>query len=450
MNFASEYPLKIVVVGGGAAGMAAAASARRVNPTAEITVLEASKHVSYGSCGIPYYLGGLVEDVSKLVTYTPEEFRKSRKVEVLTNSYVKNISVSSKKVVYVSEKGDEKEIVFDTLVLATGARPAVPKIEGLGLNGVYTVRFLDGAVKLKEDLARSKRVTIIGAGYIGLELAENFKRVGKEVTVIELLPRPMPNIDPELAEIISRELKKNGVRLELNKRVIGFKGSGRVEKVVTEDAEYETDLAIIAVGVKPNVSLARQIGVELGESGAIKTNSRMETSVKGVFAAGDNSEANHMVLNRPVYIPLAQTANKMGYVAGANAAGGSEEFPGVVGSAITRVFDLEIGRTGLGEEDAKKYGVETKSVLIKARSRAGYYPDGREIWVKLILEKSSNVIIGGQIVGYEGVWGRIAALTLAITNRFNPKQLVFTDLPYAPPFNPVWDPLIVAARISLR
>lgn len=439
-----------MVIGGGAAGMAAAASARRVNPTADITVLEASRHVSYGSCGIPYYLGGLVEDVSKLVTYTPEEFRRSRKVEVLTNSYVKDINVSSKKVVYVSEKGEEREVEFDTLVLATGARPVVPKIEGLGLNGVYTVRFLDGAVKLKEDLARSKRVTIIGAGYIGLELAENFKRAGKEVTILELLPRPMPNIDPELAEIVSRQLKKNGVRLELNKRVVGLKGNGRVEKVVTEHVEYETDLVVIAVGVKPNVALARRIGVELGESGAIKTNSRMETSVKGVFAAGDNSEANHIVLNQPVYIPLAQTANKMGYVAGANAAGGSEEFPGVVGSAITKVFDLEIGRTGLGEEEAKKYGVETKSVLIKARSRAGYYPGGGDLWVKLILEKSSNVIIGGQVVGYEGVWGRIAALTLAIMNRFTPKQLVFSDLPYAPPFNPVWDPLIVAARVSLK
>ncbi|MBO3831853.1 MAG: FAD-dependent oxidoreductase [Candidatus Brockarchaeota archaeon] len=442
--------MKIMVIGGGAAGMAAAASARRVNPTADITVLEASRHVSYGSCGIPYYLGGLVEDVSKLVTYTPEEFRRSRKVEVLTNSYVKDINVSSKKVVYVSEKGEEREVEFDTLVLATGARPVVPKIEGLGLNGVYTVRFLDGAVKLKEDLARSKRVTIIGAGYIGLELAENFKRAGKEVTILELLPRPMPNIDPELAEIVSRQLKKNGVRLELNKRVVGLKGNGRVEKVVTEHVEYETDLVVIAVGVKPNVALARRIGVELGESGAIKTNSRMETSVKGVFAAGDNSEANHIVLNQPVYIPLAQTANKMGYVAGANAAGGSEEFPGVVGSAITKVFDLEIGRTGLGEEEAKKYGVETKSVLIKARSRAGYYPGGGDLWVKLILEKSSNVIIGGQVVGYEGVWGRIAALTLAIMNRFTPKQLVFSDLPYAPPFNPVWDPLIVAARVSLK
>ncbi len=442
--------MKIVVIGGGAAGMAAAASARRVNPTADITVLEASRHVSYGSCGIPYYLGGLVEDVSKLVTYTPDEFRRSRKVEVLTNSYVRDVNVSSKKVVYVSEKGVEMETGFDTLVLATGARPLIPKMEGLGLDGVYTVRFLDGAVKLKEDMACSKKITIIGAGYIGLELAENFKRVGKEVTILELLPRPMPNIDPELAEIVSRELKKNGVRLELNKRVLGFKGTGRVEKVFTEDAEYETDLVVIAVGVRPNVALAKKIGVELGGSGAIKTNSRMETSVKGVFAAGDNSEANHVVLNKPVYVPLAQTANKMGYVAGANAAGGSEEFPGVVGSAVTKVFNLEIGRTGVGEEEAKKHGVETKSVLIKAGSRAGYYPGGKDLWVKLVLEKASGVIIGGQIIGYEGVWGRIAVLTLAIMNRFTPEQLVFSDLPYAPPFNPVWDPLIVAARVSMR
>jgi NADPH-dependent 2,4-dienoyl-CoA reductase/sulfur reductase-like enzyme len=176
----------------------------------------------------------------------------------------------------------------------------------------------------------------------------------------------------------------------------------------------------------------------------------METNIKGIFAAGDNSEAYHIVLNTPVYIPLAHTANKMGYVAGANAAGGNEEFPGIVGSSITKVFNLEIGRTGVGEEEAKKFGIETKSVFIKSMSRAGYYPERKEIWIKLILEKSSNIIIGGQIVGYEGVWGRIAALTFAITNKFTPKQVLFTDLPYAPPFNPVWDPLIVAARVALR
>ena len=442
--------LKIVVVGGGAAGMAAAASARRVNPSAEITVLEASRYVSYGSCGIPYYLGGLVEDVSRLVTYTPEEFKRSRRDEVQINSYVKSINARSKTLVYVSEKGEEKEIGFDILILATGAKPLVPKMEGLGLKGIHTVRFLDGAVKLKEDLARSRRVTIIGAGYIGLELAENLRRIGKEVTILELLPRPMPNVDQELSTVISRELARNGVKLELNKRVVGFKGRERVEKVVAEDAEYETDLVVIAVGVRPNVSLARQAGVELGESGAIKTNSRMETSVKGIFAAGDNCEAQHIVLNKPVYIPLAQTANKMGYVAGANAAGGDEEFPGVVGSAITRVFNLEVGRTGLGEEEAEKHGFETKSVLIKARSRAGYFPEGGDIWVKLIIEKPSGRIIGGQIVGYEGVWSRIAALSLAITSRLTVKQIVFSDLPYAPPFSPVWDPLITAARVALR
>lgn len=443
-------PQKIVVIGGGAAGMASAASARRVNKDAEITVIEASKYASYGSCGIPYYLGNLVDDVSRLVTYTPEQFKKERNVEVLTDSYVTRIKVSLKTVEYVSEKGEEKELEFDSLILATGARPLVPKIEGLNLKGIHTVRFLEGAMKLKEDLASSKKVTIIGAGYIGLELAENLKKMNKEVTILELLPRPMPNVDSEIASIIEQELRRNGVKLELNKRVIGFEGKERVEKVVTENSKYETDLAVVAVGVKPNVSLAKQAGIELGKTGAIKTNSRMETNIRGIFAAGDNCESHHIVLNEPTYVPLAQTANKMGYVAGANAAGGNEEFPGIVGSAITKVFDLEIGRTGIGEEEAKKYGIETKSVFIKSRSRAGYYPEGKEIWIKLILKKSSNIVIGGQVVGYEGVWGRIVALTLAITNKLTPKQILFTDLPYAPPFNPVWDPLIVAARVALR
>ncbi|MGQ9596481.1 MAG: FAD-dependent oxidoreductase [Thermoproteota archaeon] len=445
-----DNSLKIVVIGGGAAGMASASSARRVNADAKITVLEASRYVSYGSCGIPYYLGNLVEDLSKLVAYTPEEFKRTRKVEVITNSYVKSINVNSKIIVFISENGEEREIEFDRLILATGARPVVPRMEGLGLKGIHTVRFLDGAIRLKEDLIRSRKVTIIGAGYIGLELAENLRRIGKEVTILELLPLPMPNIDPELAEVISREVRRNGVRLELNKRVIGFKGDEKVKKVLTEGSEYETDLVIIAVGVRPNVSLAKQIGVGLGKNGAIKTNSRMETNIDGVFAAGDNCEANHIILNEPVYIPLAQTANKMGYVAGANSAGGNEEFPGVVGSAVTKVFELEVGRTGIGEEEAKKYGIETKSILIKSRSRAGYYPGGRDIWIKLIMEKSNGTIIGGQIVGYEGTWGRIAVLTMAIMNRFTPKQILFSDLPYAPPFNPVWDPLITAARVALR
>lgn len=441
---------KIVVIGGGAAGMASAASARRVSKDAKITVIESSRYVSYGPCGIPYYLGNLVDDVSKLVTYTPEQFKKERNVEVLINSYVTKIKVGSKTVEYISEKGEEKEIEFDSLILATGAKPFIPKMEGLNLRGIYAVRFLDGAAKLREDLVSSKRVTIIGAGYIGLELAENFKKLNKEVTILELLPRPMPNVDAEVASIIEQELRKNGVKLELNKKVIGFEGKDRVERVVTEDSKYETDVAIVAVGVRPNVTLAKQIGVELGKSGAIKTNSRMETNVKGIFAAGDNSEVHHMVLNASVYMPLAQTANKMGYVAGANAAGGNEEFPGIVGSSITKVFDLEIGRTGVGEEEAKKFGIETRSVFIKSKSRAGYYPEGKDIWIKLILEKSSNVIIGGQIVGYEGVWGRIAALTFAITNKLTPKQVLFSDLPYAPPFGPVWDPLVVAARVALR
>ncbi|MBO3763223.1 MAG: FAD-dependent oxidoreductase [Candidatus Brockarchaeota archaeon] len=443
-------PQKVVVIGGGAAGMASAASARRVNKDAKITVIEASKYVSYGSCGIPYYLGNLVDDVSKLVTYTPEQFKKERNVEVLTNSYVTKIKVNSKTIEYISEKGEEKEIEFDSLILATGAKPFIPKMEGLNLRGVYTVRFLEGAAKLREDLASSKKVTIIGAGYIGLELAENFKKLDKEVTILELLPRPMPNVDVEMANIIEQELRKNGVKLELNKKVVGFEGKNRVERVVTEDSKYETDIVVVTVGVRPNVTLAKQIGVELGKSGAIKTNSRMETSIKGIFAAGDNAEAHHIVLNAPAYIPLAQTANKMGYVAGANAAGGSEEFPGIVGSAITKVFDLEIGKTGVSEEEAKRFGIEVRSVFIKSKSRAGYYPEGKDVWIKLILEKSSNIIIGGQIVGYEGVWGRIAALTFAITNKLTPKQVLFSDLPYAPPFSPVWDPLIVASRVALR
>jgi len=441
---------RIVVIGGGPAGMSSAASARRVNPNADIIVFEASNFVSYGACGIPYFLSNFVDNISKLVTYTPEQFERERRVKIFTKTKVEEINISSKTLRYVQDNGRESLVNFDKLILATGAKPFVPKLDGLNLEGIHTVRLLEDAVKLRNELSNSNKVVIVGAGYIGLELSESFKRIGKDVTVLELLPHPMPNIDQDMSFLIEEELRKNGVRLELNKKVVGFKGKNRVEKVLTEDSEYDADLVVIAVGVRPNVDLAKKIGVELGRSGAIKTNERMETNIKDVFAAGDNCEAHHIVLNQPQYVPLAHTANKMGYVAGANAAGGNEVFPGIVGSAVTKVFDLEIGRTGISEEEARKYGIETKSVLIKSKSRAGYYPGEKDLIVKLILRKNDNVIIGAQVIGQEGVWGRISLLSIAIANKFTPKQLIFSDLPYAPPFGPVWDPVIIASRVALR
>jgi len=440
---------RIVVVGGGAAGMAAASRAKRVDPTAIVKVFETSSHVSYGACGIPYYIGGLVSDVSKLVSYWPKQFKEERGIDVSIRTEVKTIDPRSRTLRCIGQQGEIEE-QFDSLILATGAKPAVPNFRGMELEGIHVIRWLEDAEKKASDLGASKEVTIIGAGYIGLELSESFRRLGKQVTILELLPRPLPNVDVEVSELVKGELESGGVRLKLNEKVLGFEGRDRVEKVITESGSHETDLVVLATGVKPNVDLASMMGIQLGTTGAIKVDETMRTNLDQFLAAGDNVETRHLVTGLPTYMPFAQTANKMGYVAGANAGGSKEIFRGVMGSAITKIFGLEIGRTGLSEAEAKIVGMQTRGVLIRSRTRAGYYPDSKEIWVKLILNATNNVIVGAQVAGREGVWGRIATLTLAILNKATPKQLFFYDLPYAPPFGPVWDPLIVSARVAMR
>jgi NADPH-dependent 2,4-dienoyl-CoA reductase/sulfur reductase-like enzyme len=429
--------------------MAAASRARRLDPQSQITVYEASKYVSYSMCGIPYYISGLVSDLSKLVAYSPEQFKSERRIDVLTQARVISAEAGARKLRFAAA-GGEREQEYDVLILATGAKPWVPGIDGILLPGVHTVRQLEDAEAIRSRAEKAEKVVIVGAGYSGLELSESFRSLGKDVTVLESLPRPMENLDPDMSELVTRELTANGVKVAFNTKVTAIEGKDNVERVLTEGEPYPADLVIMATGVRPDVDLARMLGVEMGTTGAIKVDERTRTNVEGVLAAGDNVEVRHLVTGKPTYIPLAQTANKMGFVAGANAAGKEAKFLGVVGSAVTKVFDLEIGRTGLTVQEAGKSGLRALGVTISSTTRAHYDPDSKKIWVRLNFEEGSQRLLGGQVLGQEGVWGRTSVLSMALHSKSALTDLLFSDMPYAPPFGPVWDPLVTASRVGLR
>jgi NADPH-dependent 2,4-dienoyl-CoA reductase/sulfur reductase-like enzyme len=432
----------VAVIGGGAGGMSAASRVKALRPEWKVSVFEATSYVSHAPCGIPYVVEGL-SDPSKLMYYPPEVFIEKRGIDLHLNSKVVDVSEGS--LTYV-EGGHESELEWDYLLIATGASPAVPPIDGLDLDGIFTVDLPPDAEKIKKASEKVRDILIVGSGYIGLEMAEAFSVRGKKVTVIEMLSHPLPNFDDDIAEIVKVEMEKK-IELHLNERVQAFEGKDRVERVVTDKNEYKAELVILATGVKPNVELAKKLGVKIGESGAIWTDSRMRTSMERVYAAGDCVETIHMITGKRVWSPLAPPGNKMGYVAGVNIAGGNIEFPGVLGTQITKFYDLQIGRTGLNEKESEENGFDVKKALIKAQTRVHYYPGGKDIHVKVIAERGTNRILGAQVVGYDSVLARIDTMATAIQAGFTTRDLFFADLAYAPPFAPTWEPLVVTARV---
>ncbi|MCD6473342.1 MAG: FAD-dependent oxidoreductase [Thermoplasmata archaeon] len=437
--------MKLVVIGGSAAGMAAAAKAKRAGE-AEVIVFERSKYVSYAPCGIPYYFEGLVKSIDSLVYYTADYFREKRGIDVRTERTV--IEIDESHVVAIDKNGREEREEYDRLMLATGGKAFKPDIEGIDLNGIHTIRLLEDGEKLYKEAKKAEKIGIVGAGYIGIEMAEAFIKMGKKVSVFEMMPHVMPGMDEEMARIIENEMISKGVDLHLNEPVIAFQGKDRVEKIVTEKGEYNVDIALLSIGVKPNVDFAKKLGLKLGKTGAIKTNEYMESSRPGIYAAGDNVETKNIVTGKETYAPLAPAANKMGRVAGENAVAGNRKiFPGVVGTAITKFFDLHIGKTGLSLKEAGNEGVAAD---IEHGTRSHYYPGNKKINVRLVASKDSHRIIGGQIVGREGVVGRINTLAAIITAKMKAEELAMLDMAYAPPFAPVWDALIVAANVIQR
>ncbi|WP_457752106.1 CoA-disulfide reductase [Thermococcus sp.] len=434
----------VVTIGGGAAGMSAASRVKKLRPEWDVKVFEATEWVSHAPCGVPYVVEG-ISPTEKLMHYPPEVFIKKRGIDLHINA---EVIEAGQGYVRVREEDGEKSYEWDYLLFANGASPRIPAVEGTDLPGVFKADLPPDAVAIKEYMGenRVEDVVIIGGGYIGVEMAEAFAAQGKNVTLIERGERVMKKaFDKEITDVLEEEMRKR-INLRTEEILMRIEGAGRVEKVITDASEYKADLVILATGIKPNVELAKEIGVRIGETGAIWTNERMETSVENVYAAGDVAETRHLLTGRRVWIPLAPAGNKMGYVAGNNIAGREIHFPGVLGTSVTKFFDVEIGKTGLTEAEAMKEGHDVRTAFIKAGTRPHYYPGARPIWLKGVVDNETNRLLGIQAVGAE-ILPRIDTAAAMLKGGFTTRDVFFTDLAYAPPFAPVWDPLIVLARV---
>ncbi len=434
----------IVIIGGGAAGMSAASRIRKLRPDWKITVLEASEWVSHAPCGIPYVVEG-ISALDRLMHYRPEFFIRERNIDLHIRARV--TTVREGEVVAREEEG-ERRYPWDRLLFATGALPRRPPIPGTDLAGVFTADLPPDAGIIRQYMEEHdvRKVVVIGTGYVALEMAEAFVGRGMQVTLIGRSDRVLRRtLDREITDMVGARLAGE-LDLRLQETTRAIEGSGRVEQVVTERAVLPADLVILATGIRPDTALAESLGVVLGESGAIRTDDRMQTSCANVYAAGDVAECRHLLTGKNTWIALAPPGNKMGFVAGSNMAGHDIRFPGVVGTAITRFMDLEIGRTGLGEEEARRAGFEVKSAVINTSTGPAYFPGHGELRLKGIAEQESGRLLGLQAAG-RGVLARIDTFALALQQGCTLRDLFFSDLAYAPPFAPVWDPLVTLARV---
>ncbi|AIF68697.1 CoA disulfide reductase [Palaeococcus pacificus DY20341] len=435
---------RVVIIGGGAAGMSTASRVKKLKPEWDVKVFEATEWVSHAPCGVPYVVEG-ISPKEKLMHYPPEFFIKKRGIDLHLNAKVIEVEQGN---IVVQESDGEHKYEWDYLVFANGASPKALPIEGVDLNGVFTADLPPDAVAIQEYMQKNeiKDVVVIGTGYIALEMAEAFVAQGKNVTLIGRSERVLrKTFDKEITDVVEEKLREH-LNLKLNEHTREIIGEEKVEKVATDKGEYKADLVIIATGIKPNVELAKQLGVKIGETGAIWTNERMQTSVENVYAAGDVAETKHFITGRRVWLPLAPAGNKMGYVAGTNIAGLSLEFPGVLGTSITKFMDLEIGKTGLTESEAKEAGYNVETAFIKAGTKPHYYPGGKRIWLKGVIDGDTKKLLGVQVAGGE-ILARVDTAAVAIQAGLTTKDIFFADLAYAPPFAPVWDPLIVLARV---
>jgi NADPH-dependent 2,4-dienoyl-CoA reductase/sulfur reductase-like enzyme len=441
---------RLVVIGGGAAGMSAASAARRTDPGLEVIVCEAGPFAAYGMCGIPYYLGGMVREAESLLAYPVAEFRRRRGIDLRLGTRVTGLDPAARQVTVTSDRGTEV-LRYDVLVAATGADPVTPPVPGLAHERVFTVRSLAGAIRLRELLAGGsvRHAAVVGAGYIGLETAEALTCTGAEVEVIETLPRVLGTVDDVVAERVAAEVSAHA-RLRLSARLEAVRprpGGGLTLQAGGE--ETGTDLVIVATGVRPSTGLLAAAGAVALPDGSILVDSGMRTSLPGIFAVGDCVAVPHLVLGRPAWVPLGPAANKTGRVAGTVAAGGSAAFRGIVGTAVVKVFGLEVARTGLTLAEATAAGIPAAATDVTSRSRAKYYPGSEPLQVRLVHTPDGR-LLGAQLTGREGVAKRIDVVATALHAGLDVSDLAGLDLSYAPPFAPVYDPVLLAAGQALR
>ncbi len=447
--------MKIIVIGGTAAGTSAAAKAARINPAAEIILFEKSDTVSYGVCEIPFLIGGDITDENKLIVFSPQKLSQEKKITVKTLHQLEKIIPSKHKVIIRDLNSSSIiEQKYDRLILATGASPRKLNIKGEESRNVFYIRSHSDTAMLLNYInnEKAKKAIIIGAGFVGVEMAEAFRKNNMEITLIHNKELPLDDFDAEIQQMILQELRKNQVEFVPNARTEAFinSKSGKVEYVVTNKGSFETDLVVVAIGVVPNTEIFKSARIRLGLNNAVKVNNMQETNIDRVYAAGDCCEVKNIVTGRPSYVPLATNAVRTGWVAGENAAGGKAKFDGAIFSAAMKLFSLEIARTGLTEKEATSLQYNYVKDFVITDSKVHFMPGNKKIFIKLIVDKLTKRILGAQLAGEEGVVLRANTIATAIQTKLTIEEFSRLDFSYFPMFSPLWDPLLVAANSIKR
>ncbi len=448
--------MKVVVIGGVAAGMKAACKTVRLRADADVTVVEKGEILSYAGCGLPYFISGVVKEREELfstpvgVARDPGFFETVKKVKVLNRTEALSIDREARTVhVRHVESGETSILPYEKLVIATGAEAFIPPIPGADLDSVFTVKRVEDADRIRAmvDGGTARKAVIVGGGLIGLEMAESLADCALDVSVVEMLPRILPMLDPEIALLVEKHLEEEGITVHTNTSVTAIEGRGAVEAVACGDLRLDADLVILAVGVRPASELAAAAGLETGSFRGIRVDDRMRTSDPDIYAAGDCVEVRNILTGQPSFIPLGSTANKQGRVAAVNLCGGDETFPGVLGSTVVKVCELNVARSGLSESEARTAGFETITCCVPGEDRAHYYPGSAGVILKLVAEKETGRLLGVQAVGTGDVSKRVDACAGALAGSLTVDQLSKLDLCYAPPYSNALDVLITAANV---
>lgn len=442
-----------MIIGANSAGISAALSARKADLRAEIILISDEAYWPYSRCGLPYVLSEEIASFNELTFFSPSYYRMM-KLDFRAKTIAKGVDAQNKTLQVATTENEQEEIEYDSLILCTGALPFIPTIQGVNKRGLFTLRGINDGMKIMNWMKMANSAIVIGAGFIGLELASVFTKQGIKTIVIERCPNILPQwFDKDMADLVQEKMEHKGVDVIVGKNVKKILGKESVTGVCAQGEEFEADTVLVATGVKARIELAKQMRLKLGETGAVKVNSRMETSLPGVYAAGDCAECYHMITGEPTLSPLGTNAGRQGKIAGINAAGGYAVFPGVLHSVVSSIFNFEIGATGFTEAFAQRKGWMTVSGTITSKTKAEYYPGGRNITIKVVIETDLGKIVGGQVIGGEDVTQRVNMISIAIQNQICASELSKADTCYAPSVCSPWEPLILAAEnaaIKLR
>ena len=439
--------MKVVIVGGVAGGATAATRLRRLDEHAQITVFERSGYISYANCGLPYYIGGVIEDKEELTLQTPESIGKRFRIDMKVHHEVTDINAVKKTVtVHNLDTGKVYEESYDKLILSPGAKPVMPNLPGIENEKIFTLRTVEDTLKIRSFVEEKKPKTavMVGGGFIGLEVAENLCDLGVKVTIVQRPKQLMNTLDYDMATLVHNKLRSKGISLKLGGDVIGFDEKEDLQVLLKDDEPIPTDMVLMAIGVSPETTLAKKAGLELGIKGAIVVNDKMETSVPDIYAVGDAVQVKHTVTGNYAVISLAGPANKQGRIVADNICGLDSHYKGSMGSSVIKLFDMTVASTGLTEKAAKDAGIEYERIVLSPASHAGYYPGAKVMTMKVVYEKSTLKILGAQIVGYDGVDKRLDVIATAISAGMKATELKDLDLAYAPPYSSAKDPVNMA------